>query len=335
MTTARTSLARLLVPVPVLGLALMLAASACTDRRPDANRDTGPAPTNAPPALTAAHEAYLAGDYVEMGERLRDVIVDSRSGELAIDNAFALLESAYEATRGQLPARTPVPQALGTITLGVMNGVHAWGAHRLVFLNMHVAEGRAAHLKDIRVTKLPNEPILALADKRGALRISPGPKGFEEIAIDVRQLDVLPDRGAFAIKVTFDDGPGIDTFVLANKLVASAQPELTSPRKGQVFNDSRPEIAWRPYRSPELAPWEVRTLSLGISHGPTNAYAWSLYKWEPGELERVRVGDPGTPSATLEPDAYWLDLLYSEERTFGGIRISRGAETGTPFSVVR
>jgi hypothetical protein len=316
-----------------LSLVLVLAASACTDRRADSTRDLRPAPADAPPALTTAHEAYLAGDYVEMGERLRDVIVDPRAGELARDNAFALLESAYDATHGQLPARTTLPSFVRSITLGVMNGTNPSGPHRLVFLNMRVTEGRLSHLKDIRVTRLPSEPILALADKRGALRVTHDEKGIEDISIDVRQLDVLPERGAFSIQVVFDDGPGIDTFVLANKLVASAQPEVTSPDVGQVFKDPHPEIAWHPYRSPELAPWEQRSVYVGLSR--EKGVGWSFYKFEPGELGSVHVGDPGTPSATLEPDSYWVSIMCAEERTFGGIRISRATHTGRPFSVVR
>ena len=55
-------------------------------------------------------------------------------------------------------------------------------------------------------------------------------------------------RGAFAIQVAFDDAPGVDAFVLANDLVVSEQPEVVSPEVGQVLEDSRPVIAWRPYR---------------------------------------------------------------------------------------
>ena len=244
-----------------------------------------------------------------------------------------LLESAYEATRGNLPARTALPSFVKSITLGVMNGANPSAPHRLVFLNMRVSEGRLAHLKDIRVTRLPSEPILALADKRGALRVTHDENGIENISIDVRQLDVLPERGAFSIQVVFDDGPSIDAFVLVSKLVASAQPEVTSPDVGQVFKDPHPEIAWRPYRSPELAPWEARTVYVGLSR--EKEVRWSFYKWEPGELGSVRVGDPGTPSATLEPDSYWVSVMCAEERAFGGIRISRATQTGRPFSVVR
>jgi hypothetical protein len=270
-----------------------------------------------------------------MGERLKDVIVDPNAGELAQDNAFALLESAWEATRGHLPARAPLPPTVSGITLGVMNGANPFGAHRMVYVNVRVAEGRAAHVRDIRLTRLPNEPILALADKRGALRVKHDVKGFEDVVLEIRHVDVLPDHGAFAIQVVLDDGPGLDAFVLANKLVASAPPEVTSPVAGQVLKDAHPEITWRPYRSPELAPWEARVLNVTVSRGPAYEGAWTFYEWQPGERSYLRVGDPGTPSATLEPDSYWLSVMCGEERTFGGIRIQRATDTGTPFRVVR
>jgi hypothetical protein len=322
----------------VLVFSLALATSACTDkdRQSDSARYTQPAPTDAPPALMMAHEAYLAGDYAEMGERLKEVIVDPHTGELARENAFALLERAYEATRGQLPARTPLPKDVEVMTLGVLNGANPFGAHRLVFLYMRVLEGRAEHIKDIRVTRLPSEPIIALAEKRGTFSVTHGKKGFDEIKLEARGLDILPDRGAFAIQVVFDDGrPGIDAFVLANKLVASTQPDVTSPTVGQVYSHPHPEITWRPCRSPEYMPWEARSVNVGIVRESTKEDAWTFYKWDPGELAKVRVGDPETPAAKLEPDSYWLSLLCTEERKFGGIWISRLSETGRSFSVVR
>lgn len=316
-------------------LALVLSISACNDKRPDVVRDTQPAPADAPPALATAHEAYLAGDWVEMGERLKEVLVDPRSGELARDNAFSLLESAYEATHGQLPARATLPPSVSTMTLGVLNGATAFGPHRMVFLFARMTEGRAAHVTDIRVTRLPSEPILGLREKRGVYVVEHTMPGFDDIKLEARNLDVLPDRGAFSIRVEFDDGPGLDAFVLANKLVASAPPEVTSPAVGQVVKDPHPEIAWIPYRSSELASWETRALNVGVSGDGAPQSAWSVYKRSPGELSSVRVGEAGTPSAALEPGSYWMDLMYSEERRFGAIWISRGTNSARPFSVVR
>jgi hypothetical protein len=210
-----------------------------------------------------------------------------------------------------------------------LNGAVPWGPHRLVYLDMRLPEGRAAHLTDLRVTKLPSEPILALADKRGALHVTHEVKGFDHVKLEVRGLDVLPDRGAFAIHIAFDDAPGIDAFVLANKLVASAQPEVLSPEIGQVVLDSRPEIAWRPFRSPELAPWEARAVYIGVTRDSTKAQVFEFSRWEPGDLGRVQVDGP------LEADGHWVDLLCLEQRSFGGIWISRGANTARPFRVVR
>lgn len=316
-------------------LLLVLAAAACTDKRPDATRDLQPAPADAPPALGAAHDAYLAGDFAEMNDRLRDVIVDPRAGELAKDNAFALLESAYDATKGKLPARNAVASAIGSVGFGVLNGMTAFGPHRLIFVNFHVAPGRGAHVTNARLTRLPSEPLLDASAGLGTLRVLHDSTEYDEIKLERRQLDVLPDRGAFAIAIAFDDAPGVETFALASKLVASAQPELLSPATNAVLDDPRPEITWQPFRSPELAPWETRQTWIGISHGPKDELAWTFYEWQPGDRSRVRVGEPGTKAASLAPDSYWIDFLAMEERTFGAVRISRGANTARPFRVVR
>ncbi len=321
MKNVRTPLSAIIV--------LALAMAACAEKRPDAAPDTQPAPTDASSSLTLAHEAYLAGNWVEMGERLKEVIVDPHTGELARDNAFALLESAYAATQGQLPARTALPHEVRSMSLGVLNGANPLGAHRAIYLYLRVAEGRAAHVKEMRLTRLPSEPILALSEERGALSVAHVMKGFEDIKLEARALEVLPDRGAFGIEVVFDDGPRIDTFVLANKLVGSTHPEVTAPAMGQTFDDPRPEIAWRPFRSPELASWEARAVSVWIGRDATKDTAWSFYQREPGELASVRS------STSLDPGSYWVSVMCSEERSFGGIWISRMAETGRSFSVVR
>jgi hypothetical protein len=313
----------------------VLAAAACTDKRPDATRDIQPAPADAPPALGAAHDAYLAGDWAEMNDRLRDVIVDPRAGELAKDNAFALLESAYDATKGKLPARNAVASDVSLVSFGVLNGMTAFGPHRLIFLDLHVAPGRGAHVTNARVTRLPGDVMLDASAGLGTLRAVHDSKEYDEVKLERRQLDVLPDRGAFAIEIAFDDAKTVETFVLASKLVASAQPEVTSPLANAVLDDPRPEITWQPFRSPEIAPWETRGTWIGISHGPKDELAWSFYEWDAGERARVRVGEPGTTPASLAPDSYWIDFMAGEERRFGGVRISRLSSTARPFRVVR
>lgn len=336
MTIVRIGACRALSAPFVLSFASLvvaIAGAACDETDRDLGRDVEPSPADAPPALTAAHEAYLGADYVEMGERLRDVIADPESGELAVDNAFALLERAYEETRGQLPARTTLPASVPVLTFGVLNGATPSGPHRAIYLDMHVAEGRGAHVRGMRVTRLPGDRILDLEGRRGALQITPGPPGLDDVKLELRQPDELPDRGVFAIHVAFDDGPAIDTFVLADDLVARAQPEITSPTVGQVFDAPQPEIAWRPFRSPELRAWEKRSLYVDVSRDEESA--WSFYQWEPGDRGSVRVGEAGTTAAALKPGSYWMSVLYAEDRTFGGIHASRVVQVARPFSVVR
>jgi hypothetical protein len=327
MTSVRT------IPLS-LSFVLALSASACSHAQDDfALEADDPEPADAPAELGLAHEAYLVGDFVEMGDRLREVIANPRTGELARDNAFALLESAYEATHGELPARFTLPKAVQVMTLGVLNGAHPFGAHRAIYLDMHLVEGRAAHVRDIRVTRLPSEPILSLAGGLGTFHVEPAANGVEDVKLELRDVDVLPDDGAFAIAVEFDDAPAIDAFVLADKLVASTLPEVTSPQAASVLDDPQPEIAWRPFRSPQFASWEKRALYVGVSGGPD--IVWQFYEWQPGERSGVRVGESGTGAARLEAGAYWMQVMCSEKRMFGGIHVSRDAVTARPFSVVR
>ena len=52
---------------------------------------------------------------------------------------------------------------------------------------------------------------------------------------------------------------------------------------------------------------------------------------DPGSMGRLLIsGEPGTTNASFEQDAYWLTLICAEQRTFGGIRISRAPSRDSP-----
>ena len=60
-------------------------------------------------ALDAAHKAYLEGDFAAVGARARDVLLDPSASAPARENAFELLDKAYETQGGALPGAEPPP----------------------------------------------------------------------------------------------------------------------------------------------------------------------------------------------------------------------------------
>ena len=283
----------------------------------------------APASLEAAHEAYLKGDWLGVGDRIRDVLLDRSAGDLARANAFELLDKSYEATEGHMPSRFALPRGFLAMKLGSLRGQHAWATYRTIFLFLRFEKGLGAHVKDVTVRSLPaGTVVLDRAAGIGNLRVTPQPDS-DEVVLEAKDVaGPLPD-GVTAIRVTLDDGREADTWVLARGMASSASPEIATPAPSATFADGNPTFAWAPFRSPEYATFEDRTLSVYVSDETSKKTAFDHWVWQPGELAKVKV-DP-----KLEPGSYWLALTAGEERGFGPVRLARSSQRGVPFSVVR
>lgn len=149
-------------------------------------------------------------------------------------------------------------------------------------------------------------------------------------------LDRLPKDGVFSVRVEIDRAPLFDTWFPASKLAATSTPEVASPTSANVVSDAHPVVQWKPFRSPEWAPFDRRRVGVYVSDTTTNNVAWYLWKEEAGELSRVRIGDhDGAKKTSLAPGSYWLALTGAESRSFGPITIDRRGQTGVPFNVVK
>ena len=116
--------------------------------------------------------------------------------------------------------------------------------------------------------------------------------------------------------------------MLARGLASSASPEVLTPQKATTFSDPSPTFEWTPFRSPEYAPFELRTLSVYVSDEQTKSTAFDRWTFQPGELSRMKV------DKKLAPGSYWLAVSCGEDRKFGEINLSRLSSRGVPFSIV-
>jgi hypothetical protein len=297
--------------------------------------DSAPAPaetrsTSTPSALEAAHEAYLQSDWLTMSDRLRDVLLDRAASALVRENAFELLDKAYEATNGKLPSRFEKPKGVRVIKLGSSRGQHAWATYRTNFLYLQVDPGLGPHVTDIVVRTLPGPAVLDRAGGIGEVRVTPlAEEGIDEVVIEAKNVTTPVEDGVASIHVGFDDGRVIDTWTLVRGLASSASPEISVPSTSMTFSEESPTFEWTAFRSPEYAPFEGRTLSVYVSEDKTDKTAWDHWTGEPGELSRIKV------AKKLAPGSYWLAITAGEERMFGPIRMSRQSQRGVPFSIVR
>jgi hypothetical protein len=193
-----------------------------------------------------------------------------------------------------------------------------------------------ARVSDVTVKRLPDDVILDRASRRGKFQIKKDEPGYDDVVIEAQDLAILPANGVFSIRVVMDGVPAIDTWVLGSKLVSTAYPEIEAPAVSASLTDANPTLRWRPFRSPEYSSFEGRTISVYVEEESKQTAAWDFWKWQPGDLAEVRIGDHvGAKKTALGAGSYWLSLTAGEERTFGPVILARQSATAFPFDVVR
>lgn len=318
-----------------LFLSVTLAACAGAGAPAKEDEPSTRAPTAAPSALAAAHEAYLQGDFVTVGERVRDVLLDSSTGELARQNAVALLDRSFDAQRGRLPSRFVFPAGIDGMELGMMRGRTPFESYDEIYLYVSVREDLFPRLTNIRVER-EGRVLLDESTAIGKRKIRHDKPGFVAIVLDATKVASLPSDGVFAIRVDVDGKALVDTWVLGSRMVTAAMPEVTAPSWSESVADGNPVVRFAPFRSTVSADYEQRTLSVHVQNTTTKTSAWSLWTGTPGELAEVKVGaTEGAPKATLAPGSYWLAVTAGENRSFGPVTLARGSQTGVSFNVVR
>lgn len=317
---------------------LTLSLAACNTKEQAPSPELLPAPPAPPaqatPALQAAHTAYLEGDFIAMSERIRDVLVDPASSELARENAFELLDMGYEINKGKLPARNVLPPGFEFLKYDVGR----WQSpHGVAFrINLRGRARGATRIANVTVKRLPDQVILDKASGRGKFRTEPEEPGTEDFVIDSGNIDVLPTDGVYTVHLDREDGTSWDGWFIGRSLAPSASPELVTPTALPVsFSEVNPRLVWKPFRTPQYRPFEHRTLGIYVAKEPNGGTAWDYWTGAPGETGEATIGDhPDAPKTKLAPGEYWMMLSGGEERTFGPIRVVRGGSTVGSFHVV-
>jgi hypothetical protein len=204
-----------------------------------------------------------------------------------------------------------------------------------MFLYMRVRDGVAARMTNIAVARLPEEEaVLDTASARGKMKIRHDAPGFEDVVLEMTNLDAIPADGVFAIRIALDGVAVIDTWVPVRSLASSASPEVASPGASELVDGPNPTVRFTPFHSPEHSAFESRTLSVYVHDEGAKKTAWDFWMSQPGTLGSVNIGDhEGAPKAKLAPGAYWLALTCGEDRSFGPIYIARQSQAGVPFNV--
>lgn len=333
-------------PVLAFVTALSLWAGACGSSPSVEPRESTTTPTHrhaeptpstrwpvaaSPTPLAAAHEALLDGEHVVMFRHLRTLLADPTTDAANRRNALALLEAAYEDTRGKLPAPVELPQALRHLSVeSIMKTEPDRLRYRLVLRGW-------AHdhheITDIRLLHGPHDTlVLEQSSGLGTYDAHVNDEGFE-FELEGPEVSSPVAEGLYHLSMNVDGEP-VSLWFIVSGLNSSATPILRHPIAGQSLATTQPVLTWESFRSPEHKAFEQRALSVWMSRLDSPGPAWTL--WTDQEIESAQVGQHprGRGVDALRPGSHWLALTYSEARHQGAITLKRLSRTALPFRVL-
>jgi hypothetical protein len=297
-----------------------------------------PAPPAVPGTLSAAHEAYLDGDFVALGERVRDVLLDPGSTDRVKQNAYELLDKAYEAKGGALPSSFTLPAGYGGLQYVIFHNMTPQGPSYQVHLRILARD--VSHVVGLTARLLPDETLLDEATGKGhfEVRHDPGVSAakLDELVLDSGPIAAPPADGVISLRLQLDDGTVAEGFFIAQALASTATPEVRSPAAWASVEGPNPRVTWVPFRSPECADFERRMVGVQVRRDGEDPLAWEQLSKKPEELSEVRLGSAaGVGRDALTPGDYRVAVVAAEMRSFGPVDILRGSRTFQPFHVTR
>jgi hypothetical protein len=321
------------------------AIGGCANARTDAGAadtadDTAdrPAAQAATGALGAAHEAYLDGNFVALGERVRDVLLDPASTDGVKENAYELLDKAYEAQGGKLPSGFTPPPGYGRFTYAVFRV--SIGRATTYDVRFRGLARDASHVAGLTLRHLPDGMVLDKADPRSHFQIRHDPgvqkAGLQEFALDSGPIPAPPEDGVVTVRLELDDGTVSEGFFIARSLASSVTPEVTAPAPWATLRDPSPVVAWSPFHSPERAPFEQRAMGVQLRRDGEPNLVWEQWSDKPDDFTEARLGSPaGVGRSALAPGSYRVSVTASEHRFFGPVELSRGSRTTVPVRLTQ
>ena len=294
------------------------------------------------PALTAAHDAFLAGDHLTMVKRVKDVLADDNADAMAKDNARELLEKGYEVTSGKLPADWSLPSGFEPLSYKQERTDGPDGTRFRLRL-----DGRVDDSKRIKNLALLRGPTVLLDREAHVGRYFDyaHTEGMIYFSLETRDLAAFPEPGIMTLRLTLTDGSVTEGWFISDRLASSASAVITEPADSDSVKSAHPTVKWLPFRSPESAPYERRGMILWLSHREddgTYSSPWVSFDRSPDQTEATlgvagTGGPPHFPRQDLElPNGdYGFDVIYDESRRFGPMSLVRRSTRSTSFHVAR
>lgn len=337
-----------IVGILVGGVALGLAG--CSDSLPASTDPQHPGPPSGAargparagagnsPSLSAAHDAYLTGDFATMGERIRDVLLDPGLTALARDNALELLDKAYTVTGGSLPSRFRAPAAVQDLQYLCREYVFPGGKSKFQ-IRFAGSMKDASDLISLTVRHLPDGLVMDKQTNPATFAVRRDPpskqRGLEEFVIDSPGLDAPPADGVVTVRLTLKDGTVSEGFIIAHGLGSTARPTILSPAPSDSLTDGNPILRWSAPERFGLPAFEHGRTVIHVSRADDYDTAVWVTARDDVAAGEVRLGSSeGIPPTTLTPGTYEVFVSPGEFRSFGPVELARASRVGRMFHVV-
>jgi hypothetical protein len=290
-----------------------------------------PSSASAPPQLSLAHSQYAAGDFVAAAKSVVGVMKQYRSKPI-VDNAMQLAD-AIQAQMGcqPFPADWSLPEEIRDLRMGQIRREQEG---RLVY--RFSISGNAVAQDTVQQLQLRHSDGTVILDKKsnlGEWSVEPEDGGFKYV-LEQPHTNAPIGSGLYFIKIETARGKNVEGYVILSNHVASKAPTILKPEVGQSGAETKPELAWLDFKSPEITECDHRSIYLTIRRKGAWDAVWEKNFWEnplPTSTE-MENGEPGAIES-LTPGSYLFGVRYNETHKFGPVRIRRVAQSIVSFEV--
>lgn len=287
------------------------------------------------PALNKASAAYLAGDFKKMTVEIKNVFLAQPNDPLIKENAFELLNKAYQVS-GERGIETDwhLPSEITNMKISVRRDQNDVPKYALTIYGNLTASGM---IKQLRVTHFPDQVIMDKLAGIGDFSDEEDAKTPGFFYVGNNNHEPIP-TGLYLLRVELINGKVVDGwFLIDEDMNATANPDVTAPAMGQVFQTGNPTFRWLNFQTPQYKPYETRSVWIGVSKVTSsdhNDQKWILHQNSP-ILQEATIGSTvdGIGVRKLDDGRYFFQIKYHERKRFGDVLIGRDAMTTRAFSV--
>ena len=282
--------------------------------------------------LREAHEAFLKGEWREMGQKIRSVLAHAPNDVRVLNNVSGLLKKTREMNK-QVPVDWKLPKEISYLKTSIRHMKYQGeDAFRYQF-NLDVTDKDL--LEQVQLIRYPNEVLIDKLAGIGEMSVEHNGSA-DDFWFGTELTQEEPKMGLFLVNLKIK---GQDTvqgwIVLEDNMVASKTPRVLSPVAGATVRVDRPTFDFDNFFSPEFQDGEQRRLYLTIRPKGDEDHKWTAKVLDP-DLTSATMGEGATIGeglSRLGNASYRGTVMFEERHRFGPTWVSRQMGETVPFVV--